>query len=106
MTQEEYNSMLASAREQFKQGTPLFGKEGGISSYIGRLSKLRLGRWDGKPPFRYEASDEKPPQWQDVQDFADGIRSGWDRDTSWPWRQLQPWDSSKAPDDFGKGIVR
>lgn len=28
MTQEEYNSMLASAREQFKQGTPLFGKEG------------------------------------------------------------------------------
>ena len=44
MTQEEYNSMLASAREQFKQGTPLFGKEGCISSYIGRLSKLRLGR--------------------------------------------------------------
>ena len=28
MTQEEYNSMLASAREQFKQGTPLFCKEG------------------------------------------------------------------------------
>ena len=28
MTQEEYNSMLVSAREQFKQGTPLFGKEG------------------------------------------------------------------------------
>ena len=53
MTQEEYNSMQASAREQFKQGTPLFGKEGGISSYIGRLSKLRLGRWDGKPPFSY-----------------------------------------------------
>ena len=25
MTQEEYNSMLVSAREQFKQGTPLFG---------------------------------------------------------------------------------
>lgn len=44
MTQEEYNSMLASAREQFKQGTPLFCKEGGISSYIERLSKLRLGR--------------------------------------------------------------
>ena len=44
MTQEEYNSMLASAREQFKQGSPLFGKKGGISSYIGRLSKLRLGR--------------------------------------------------------------
>ena len=43
MTQEEYNSMQASAREQFKQGTPLFGKEGALS-YIGRLSKLRLGR--------------------------------------------------------------
>ena len=28
MTQEEYNSMLVSAREQFKQGTPLFCKEG------------------------------------------------------------------------------
>ena len=28
MTQEEYNSMLASDREQFKQGTPLFCKEG------------------------------------------------------------------------------
>lgn len=28
MTQEGYNSMLASVREQFKQGFPLFDKEG------------------------------------------------------------------------------
>lgn len=28
MTQEEYTQMLADAREQFKKGTPLFGKEG------------------------------------------------------------------------------
>lgn len=28
MTQEEYTQMLADARDQFKNGTPLFGKEG------------------------------------------------------------------------------
>lgn len=28
MTQEEYNQMLAEARDQFKNGTPLFGKDG------------------------------------------------------------------------------
>lgn len=28
MTQEEYTQMLADARDQFKKGTPLFGKEG------------------------------------------------------------------------------
>lgn len=28
MTQEEYNQMLADARDQFKKGTPLFGKDG------------------------------------------------------------------------------
>ena len=28
MTQEEYTQMLADAREQFKKGTPLFGKAG------------------------------------------------------------------------------
>ena len=28
MTQDEYNQMLAEARDQFKNGTPLFGKDG------------------------------------------------------------------------------
>ena len=28
MTQEEYSKMLAEARDQFKSGTPLFGKDG------------------------------------------------------------------------------
>lgn len=28
MTQEEYSAMLAQAKEQFKEGVPLFGKDG------------------------------------------------------------------------------
>ena len=28
MTQEEYSKMLSSAREQFKRGVPLFGRDG------------------------------------------------------------------------------
>jgi len=28
MTQDEYAEMLSQAKEQFKQGTPLFGKDG------------------------------------------------------------------------------
>ena len=28
MTQEEYSKMLAEARDQFKSGVPLFGKDG------------------------------------------------------------------------------
>lgn len=28
MTQEEYSTMLAKAKDQFKNGTPLFGKDG------------------------------------------------------------------------------
>ncbi len=28
MTQEEYSEMLASAKDQFNAGKPLFGKEG------------------------------------------------------------------------------
>ncbi len=28
MTQEEYSKMLAAARDQFKSGVPLFGKDG------------------------------------------------------------------------------
>ncbi|SHG16260.1 hypothetical protein SAMN05444364_1461, partial [Prevotella scopos JCM 17725] len=27
MTQDEYAEMLSQAKEQFKQGTPLFGKD-------------------------------------------------------------------------------
>ena len=40
MTQEEYNSMLASAREQFKQGTPLFGKDGAFHRILKSASNL------------------------------------------------------------------
>ena len=32
MTQEEYSTMLSQAHDQFKQGVPLFGKDGAFHS--------------------------------------------------------------------------
>ena len=37
MTQEDYSKMLATAKEQFKVGKPLFGKDGAFHQVIGRL---------------------------------------------------------------------
>ncbi len=34
MTQEEYAKMLASAKEQFKVGKPLFGKDGAFHQVL------------------------------------------------------------------------
>lgn len=34
MTQEEYSKMLATAREQFKVGKPLFGKDGAFHQVL------------------------------------------------------------------------
>ena len=35
MTQDEYAEMLSQAKEQFKQGTPLFGKDGAFHRVLG-----------------------------------------------------------------------
>ena len=34
MTQEEYSKMLATAKEQFKVGKPLFGKDGAFHQVL------------------------------------------------------------------------
>ncbi|WP_223918605.1 hypothetical protein [Hallella multisaccharivorax] len=34
MTQEEYSKILATAREQFKVGKPLFGKDGAFHQVL------------------------------------------------------------------------
>ena len=66
MTQEEYNEMLAAARDQFKKGTPLFGKdgafhrvledflnaamEGELESHLRETKPLTKNRRNGKMP--------------------------------------------------------
>ena len=48
MTQDEYNQMLAEARDQFKNGTPLFGKDGAFHRVLEDFLNAALeGELDG-----------------------------------------------------------
>lgn len=91
MTQEEYSKMLAEARNQFKSGVPLFGKEGAFHRVLEDFINAALdGEMDShlqatKPQTENRRNGKMPKQLQTEYGPVE-IETPRDRDGSFPLR--------------------